>query len=104
MNAQMENCITNQKGKNNMNEYFKDFFFRVLLEMGQTNIKLLSYDFDNGDYEYGRRLFYTYDDQLYTIRMWDMYENGDIRFTVYKIVDDHGEEHISGYYKKSCNQ
>ena len=28
-----------------------------------------------------------------------MYENGDIDYTVYRLIDDHGEEQISGYYK-----
>ena len=94
-----DNRVNNPERYNDMNEYFKDFFFRVLLEMGHTNIKKISFDFDNGDYEYGRRLFYTYDNQPYTIRMWNMYENGDIDFTVYKTVGDHGESQISGYYK-----
>ena len=87
-----------------MNDYFADFFYDILGYMGHINFKKLEYDFDDENYyEYGRRLFYIYDNQRYTIRMWHMYENGDIDFTVYKMINlDNGamcgEEQICGRY------
>ena len=93
-----------------MNDYFADFFYDILGYMGHTNIKKLVYDFDDDNYyEYGRRLFYIYDNQHYTVRMWNMYENGDIEFTVYKMISKdngemYGEEQIYGIYKAEGNE
>ena len=45
-----------------------------------------------------KRLIFIMDNQEYTIRMWNIYEDGEVEYTLYKRVENHGEDVDRGVY------
>lgn len=70
--------------------------------LNDANIDDKNYIFDeyNSDLD---RLYITIDNEEYCIRMWNISESGRIDYTLYKLVEDKGEEIESGYNYISVN-
>ena len=79
------------EGKNNVGFYkLTKYVMNALAQKDNDSASIEYFDLD--------RIFYTCEGKEYTIRMWNIFQNGNVDFTVYEREGDSVKDIYKGYF------